>query len=74
MPSSKILGIVLLVIGLVVLGLAYQSSQSMADQTKHFFTGNFRDKTTWMLIAGVGTSIAGLVSLLIPSRRIGYAS
>lgn len=71
MPASKILGIILLVVGLVVLGLAYQSSQSIGDQTKQFFTGNFRDKTTWMIVAGVGSSIAGLVALLVPAKRMG---
>jgi hypothetical protein len=71
MPANRIIGIVLLVVGAVVLGLAYQSSQSTGDQAKHFFTGDFREKTTWMILAGVGAAIAGVVALIIPARRLG---
>jgi hypothetical protein len=71
MPASRIVGIVLLVVGLIVLGLAYQSSQSTGDQAKQFFTGNLRDKTVWMIIAGAGSSIAGLIALLVPVRKVG---
>ena len=76
MFSNRVLGAVLLVVGCILLALAYQGSQSIADQTKHVFTGQFRDRTTLLLLGGAICSIAGIVALLVPSRRLGggYAS
>ena len=68
MGTSRLFGIVLLVGGLIVLGLAYQQSGSFGDQTKHFFTGDYRDKTTWMIVIGGIASVLGLVGLVLPSR------
>src|SRR4051812_9930207 len=69
MNSSRLIGLILLVSGLILLGIAYQQSGSFADQTKHFFTGDYRDKTTWMIaIGGIG-SLLGLASLLALGRR-----
>ncbi len=73
MTPNRILGVVLLVVGCILLALAYSASQSIADQTKHVFTGNFRDRTTIMLIGGAISCVAGLAALLIPARgRLGY--
>ncbi len=69
MGTSRLFGIILLVGGLIVLGLAYQQSGSFGDQTKHFFTGDYRDKTTWMIVIGGIASVLGLVGLVLPSRR-----
>jgi hypothetical protein len=72
MTPNRILGVILLIAGCILLALAYQQSQSIADQTKHVFTGEFRDRTTIMLIGGAVSAIIGLVALLIPGRRLGY--
>ncbi len=73
MSPNKILGVVLLVVGCILLALSYQASQSVADQTTHFFTGNFRDRTTMMLIGGAVSFVAGLIALFVPARgKLGY--
>jgi hypothetical protein len=64
-----LLGLALLVGGLIVLGLAYQQSGSFGDSTKHFFTGNYRDNTTWMIVGGGIASVLGFVTLLASARR-----
>jgi hypothetical protein len=69
MPTSRIFGLILLVGGLIVLGLAYQQSGTLGDQTKHFFTGDYRDKTTWRFVIGGIASVLGLVGLFVPARR-----
>jgi hypothetical protein len=71
MTPSRIFGIVLLVVGAMLLLLGYQGSQSVMDQTKHVFTGQFRDKTTWMLLGGAIATITGLVAIAMPPRRLG---
>jgi hypothetical protein len=68
MSSGKLIGLVLLVGGLIALGFAYQQSGSAIDQTKHFFTGDYRDRTTWMIVAGGIAATLGFVTIL-SSRR-----
>lgn len=68
MSSSRIFGIILLVLGVALLVLGYQQSEGIADQTKHFFTGEFRDKTTWMLIGGALATVLGIGALAMPRR------
>ena len=75
MTPNRILGVVLLVVGCILLAMSYSASHSVADQTTHFFTGNFRDRTTIMLIGGAISCVAGLAAILIPGRttcRLGY--
>jgi hypothetical protein len=69
MPTTRLIGLILLVGGLIVLGIAYQQSGSFNDQTKHFFTGDYSDKTTWMIVVGAIAGVIGFVSLLVPGRR-----
>ncbi|HZU99921.1 MAG TPA: DUF3185 family protein [Planctomycetota bacterium] len=72
MAPNRILGILLLVVGCILLALAYSASQSVADQTKHIFTGNFRDRTTFLMIGGAVSAVVGLIALLVPSRKVGW--
>lgn len=62
--NSKILGIVLLVVGAILLFFAYQQSQSLGDQVSEAFTGRFTDSTIWFLILGAASAAAG-VGLLV---------
>jgi hypothetical protein len=66
--TSRMFGILLLVVGVVLLVLGYQQSEGVLDQTKHFFTGEFRDKTTWMFVGGIAAIILGMGSLAVPRR------
>ena len=70
MPLTRIFGIVLLVIGVGVLGFAIHQSDSFLDQSKMFFTGNFRDKTMWMFLGGAVAALVGLGSCCIPSSTL----
>lgn len=60
MSTTKIVGIVLLVVGAVLLFFGYQASQAVGDQLTEAFTGRFTDGTMWYLIAGAAAVIAGL--------------
>lgn len=64
MVNNKILGIVLLVVGVILLFFAYQSSQSLGDQVTEAVTGRFTDATTWYLILGAASAVAGAGMLL----------
>lgn len=64
MINNRILAIVLLVVGLILLFFAYQSSQSLGDQVTEAVTGRFTDSTTWFLILGAASAVAGVGLLL----------
>lgn len=59
MGSSKLIGIILLVVGLALLFFGYQSTQSVGDQISETFTGRFTDETMWFLIGGAAAVAAG---------------
>jgi peptidoglycan biosynthesis protein MviN/MurJ (putative lipid II flippase) len=64
MASNGILAAVLLVVGAILLFFAYQLSQSLDDQVTEAVTGRFTDSTTWYLILGVISAVAGIGLLL----------
>lgn len=68
--NKGILGLVLLVVGLIMLFFGYQSSQSLGDQVTEVVTGRFTDATTWYLILGAASAVAG-IGLLLFSRSSG---
>jgi len=63
------IGLVLLAGGAVMLAIAYQQSDSLGDQTKHLFTGEYRDKTSWMTLIGAIAAALGLIGVVAPGRR-----
>ena len=67
MSSQRIAGIVLLVVGVVLLIMGMNASDSIADQVSETFTGRFTEKTTWYIIGGIGAGLFGLL-LLITGR------
>jgi drug/metabolite transporter (DMT)-like permease len=59
MKASQMVGIVALVLGVVLLGVAYQSSNAPLDQISSIVTGRYTDRTMWYLIGGIGLALAG---------------
>lgn len=65
MGGNKVIGIVLLVIGLILLYFGWQSSQSVGDQITETFTGRFTDSTMWFLIIGAAAAVGGVMLAVI---------
>ena len=65
MAANRILGIVLLVVGLILLYFGWQSSQSVGDQVTETFTGRFTDSTMWLLIIGAAAAVGGVLLAII---------
>ena len=65
MGANKVVGIVLLVVGLILLYFGWQSSQSVGDQITETFTGRFTDSTMWFLIIGAAAAVGGLMLAVI---------
>jgi hypothetical protein len=64
MTNNRILAIVLVVVGMILLFFAYQSSQSIGDQVTEAVTGRFTDSTLWFLALGAASAAAGVGLLL----------
>jgi hypothetical protein len=64
MAGTKVTGIILLVLGLILLFMGYQSSLGMDDQIMETFTGRFTEQTTWLFIFGGVSTVAGIALLV----------
>lgn len=65
MGTGKIVGVVLLVVGVLLLFFGWQSSESVGDQISETFTGRFTDETMWYLIGGAAAVVAGAFLALV---------
>ncbi len=61
MNPNRIIGVVLLVVGVALLIIGLNSSHSVADRLSNTFTGRFTDSTTWYIVGGIGLSVLGLL-------------
>lgn len=61
MNAQKLLGLVLLVVGLILLFFGWNASQSLGEEFTETLTGRFTDETMWYLIGGAVMSIVGLI-------------
>ncbi|HAO25601.1 MULTISPECIES: DUF3185 family protein [unclassified Methylophaga] len=57
--SSKLLGIILLVVGVILLIFGWNASQSLGDQVTETLTGRFTDETMWFIISGAVAVVVG---------------
>jgi hypothetical protein len=62
------IGVVLLVVGIALIIIGVNASNSMADQVSNTFTGKFTQSTTWYLIGGIGAALTGLLMVLFGVR------
>jgi hypothetical protein len=69
MHWSRILGIGLLVIGLLLLYMGWQSSQSLTEELHEGLTGRYTDGTMQLLVGGGASFAVGLALLMFGIRR-----
>jgi xanthine/uracil permease len=61
-------GIVVLVIGVILLVVGLNASESFADQISNTFTGKWTDHTAWYIYGGFGLGLFGLLIVLFGRR------
>jgi len=61
---NKALGIALVVVGIILLVMGSQSSNSIGSDFSRFFTGSPTNKAIWLMIGGAGSVVAGAVLTL----------
>ena len=64
MSPQRMIGVVLLVVGIALIIIGVNASNSVADQVSETFTGKFTESTTWYLIGGIGAALTGLLMVL----------
>jgi uncharacterized membrane protein len=69
MSTQRILGIVLLVVGVAVLIYGVNASHSVADRMSDTFTGRFTEATTWYIIGGGASGLLGLLLVAFGGGR-----
>ena len=70
MSPQRIVGIVLLIVGVVLLCVGWNASDSVADTMKHTFTGRFTQETAWYIFGGLALALIGFfMSIFGPGSR-----
>ena len=69
MNIQRVLGILLLVVGVILFVVGMNASDSVADRWSNFFTGHFTDATVWYIVCGIASAVGGLVLVMLGGRR-----
>lgn len=59
MSFSRILGIVLLAVGLLLLAFGINSSQAITEKVVEGVSGRFTDQTMWYILGGIAMILGG---------------
>lgn len=70
MSPQRILGIVLIVVGVVLAIIGFQATDSLGERLSNTFTGHWSDKTNFYIIGGIAAVVLGAALTLIPGGRI----
>ena len=70
MSPQRILGIVLVVVGVVLAIIGFQATDSLGDRISNTFTGHWTDKTNFYIVGGIAAVVVGALLTLIPGGRI----
>jgi drug/metabolite transporter (DMT)-like permease len=60
MKDNKLMGLILLVVGVILLFFGWQASESLGEQLTETFTGRFTDQTMLFIVGGAVCLAAGL--------------
>jgi len=69
MNGPRILGLVLLAIGILLLIFGYNASQAVTEEVRETLTGRFSDTTMWYLIGGAAGTVAGIGLLVFGKAK-----
>ena len=69
MGMTKIAGIVLAVVGVVLLYFGLQATDAPLEQAREAVTGDYSDQTMIYIIAGAAAAVGGLLLVLFGKPR-----
>ena len=68
MHVNQLLGVVGIVLGAVLVGVAYDPSNAPMDRISEALTGRYTDHTMWYLILGIVAAVGGGLLALFGKR------
>lgn len=68
MNSTRTLGIILLVGGLILLFFGLRATDSLGESISEGLTGKYTDRTTWYLVGGAAAAVVGASLALLGGR------
>jgi hypothetical protein len=68
MNSGQIFGAAVFVLGIALLGFGYNASEAPVDQVSNALTGNYSDRTMWMMIGGGVAIVVGVLMAMFGRR------
>lgn len=68
MDPKQILGIVALIVGVVLLGFAFNAADAPVDKISETLTGRYTDRTMWYFILGTAAVVVGGLVFLFGRR------
>ena len=69
MSPSRIVGIVLSVVGVIFFILGIGATDSIGESISEGVTGNYTDKTTWYIVGGAVAAVVGASLAMFGGRR-----
>ena len=69
MSMARIIGLVLAVVGIGLLVMGINATNSIGEQARETFTGRFSETTTWYIIGGIAALVGGGALALFGGRR-----
>jgi succinate dehydrogenase hydrophobic anchor subunit len=69
MEMKRIVGVVVLAIGLVLLGFAYHSTNAPMEKISDAMIGRYSNQTMWYFAVGVAAAVGGGLLALFGGRK-----
>ena len=69
MSTNRIVGFVLVSVGIALLWFGINASHSMGERVYEDVMGRFTDRTTWFIIGGIASIIFGVGVAILGGRR-----
>jgi hypothetical protein len=66
--NQRIVGFVVMGVGVVLFIIGLNASDSIGDQMSNFFTGRYSDKTMWYMVGGGALAVGGLALATVGGR------
>ena len=65
---NRAIGLALLVVGVILLVLGIQASDSLGSDISNFFSGTPTDKSIWLLVGAAACIVVGLITAVAGRR------
>ena len=69
MSTNRIIGLVLMAVGVALLFFGYNATQSVSERVVEGITGHFTNRTTWFLVGGIAALVGGAALSFWGGRR-----